>query len=250
MTTRIKQPSEIIAMREGGKILSEVLQKIVSNIKSGMSTMDLNAIAERELQKYRVRPAFKGYQGFPEVLCVSVNDEVVHGIPNANNFIKNGDIVSCDFGVLHKGLITDAAVTVIVGNPKESKDIELVRVTKKALEAGIKVVRDGCYIGDIGDAVQRVLYGSGFGIVQEFVGHGVGHELHEEPGIPNYGHKGTGFRLRAGMTVAIEPMATIGDPSIVISDDGWTVRTRDGLRAAHFEHTILVTDKGSEILTA
>lgn len=250
MTTRVKTPAEIAAMRTSGQMLAAVLAIVTTQIKPGMSTMDLSKLAEAELRKLGGKPAFKGYQGFPEVLCVSVNDEVVHGIPRKDHIISEGDIVSCDFGVNFKGMITDAATSVIVGQPRDAKDLELVQVTKKSLQRGIEAVRGGAHIGDIGAAVQRVLDGAGLGIVREFVGHGVGHEVHEEPGIANYGQKGTGFVLQPGMTIAIEPMATRGDHAIYIMNDGWTVKTRDGSRAAHFEHTILVTEDGYEILTA
>lgn len=250
MTTRVKTAAEITAIRESGRQLATVLKAITGQIEPGMSTLDLSNLAERELQKLGGKPAFRGYEGFSEVLCVSVNDEVIHGIPRADHIIKEGDIVSCDFGVNHQGMITDAARSVIVGQPQSAKDIELVNVTKKALQKGIEIIRPGVHTGDIGAAVQRVLDGAGFGIVREFVGHGVGHELHEEPGIPNYGQKGTGFVLQAGMTVAIEPMAMIGSSEIYIADDGWTVKTRDGSRAAHFENTVLVTEDGYEILTS
>lgn len=250
MTTRVKSPEEIAAIRVSGQMLATVLKSVTSAIKPGMSTMDLSKLAEKELKKLGGRAAFLGYQGFPESLCVSVNDEVIHGIPRKDHIIQDGDIVSCDFGVVYKGMTTDAAVSVIVGQPKQAKDLELINVTKKAIQKGIEAVRGGATIGDIGAAVQRVLEGSGFGIVREFVGHGVGHEIHEEPGIPNYGQKGTGFVLQPGMTIAIEPMATIGQPQVFIAEDGWTVKTRDGSRAAHFEHSVLVTEDGFEILTA
>jgi len=250
MTTRVKTAAEIAAMRESGRRLAAVLKAVTSQIRPGMSTLDLSKLADKELTKLGGKPAFRGYEGFPESLCVSVNDEVIHGIPQADHIIKEGDIVSCDFGVDYQGMITDAAVSVIVGQPREAKDIELVNVTKKALQKGIEAVRPGATIGDIGAAIQRVLEGSNLGIIREFVGHGVGHELHEEPGIPNYGQKGTGFRLETGMTIALEPMATVGDYQVYIMDDGWTVKTRDGSRAAHFEHTILVTDDSAEVLTA
>lgn len=251
MTTLVKTPDEIAAIRESGRILRAVLNVVTGQIQPGMSTLDLAKLADKELAKYPgAKPAFKGYEGFPESLCVSVNEEIIHGIPRAEHIIQEGDIVSCDYGVLYKGMITDCAVSVIVGQPQSAKDLELVNVTKKAMLKGIEQIRGGVHIGDIGAAVQNVLDGAGFGIVREFVGHGVGHELHEEPGIPNFGPKGTGFVLQPGMTVAIEPMATIGSPALFIDDDGWTVCTRDGSRAAHFENTVLVTEDGFEILTA
>jgi methionyl aminopeptidase len=250
MTTRVKSADEIAAIRVSGQMLATVLKAVTAAIRPGMSTMDLSKLADQELKKLGGKPAFLGYQGFPESLCVSVNEEVIHGIPRQDHIIKDGDIVSCDFGVNYKGMITDAAVSVIVGQPREAKDLELINVTKKAIQKGIETVKGGAAIGDIGAAVQRVLEASNFGIVREFVGHGVGHEIHEEPGIPNIGQKGSGFVLQPGMTIAIEPMATIGQPHVYIDDDGWTVKTRDGSRAAHFEHTVLVTEDGFEILTA
>lgn len=249
MMTQVKTATEIEAMRTSGAMLAHVLHDVTEALKPGMTTLQLAQIADDSLKKLGGKPAFKGYQGFPSSLCVSVNDEVVHGIPRADHVLRDGDIVSCDFGVIYKGMITDGAVSVIVGQPKDAKDLELVNVTKKATLRGIQAVRAGATIGDIGAAVQRVLQGAGFGIVREFVGHGVGHQLHEDPGIPNYGQPGQGFVLQAGMTIAIEPMATRGDYRVYITDDDWTVKTRDGSRAAHFEHTVLVTEDGYEILT-
>jgi len=250
MTTRVKSGAEIAAMRESGRLTAEILRIISTAVKPGMSTLDLARLADKELSRLKVKPAFLGYENFPSSLCVSVNDEVIHGIPRADHIIKDGDIVSLDFGVIYKDMITDAAISVIVGQPQTAKDLELVNVTRKALAKGIEIIQPGATIGDIGAAVQRVLEGSNLGILREFVGHGVGHQLHEEPGIPNYGQKGSGFVLETGMTVAIEPMATIGSHEIYIADDGWTVKTKDGSRAAHFEHTVLVTEDGYEVLTA
>ncbi len=249
MITKVKTADEIAAMREGGKMLATVLGVLRDKVSVGMTSADLSAIAKAELDKLGGKPAFLGYGGFPDVLCVSINEEVVHGIPTKVRMIQEGDIVSLDFGVLHKNLITDAAISVIVGNVKDPRDIELVNATKKSLEVGLKTIKNGTPIGTIGSAVQGVLEKSRLGIVQEFVGHGVGHHLHEEPGIPNYGSRGEGFVLRSGMTVAVEPMATLGDPSVFIADDGWTVITSDRKRSAHFEHSVLVTDDGFEILT-
>lgn len=250
MTTQVKTAEEIAAMRAGGQILAEVLRVVATSAQPGMGTLELSRLADQETIKRGGKPALIGYEGFPEGMCVSINDEVIHGVPRKDKIISEGDIVSVDYCVLYKGMITDAAVTFIVGQPSEAKDIELLAVTKKALKKGIEAVRDGAHIGDIGAAVQRVLDSAGFGIVREFVGHGVGHHVHEEPGVPNHGPKGKGMILKAGMTIAIEPMAMIGSHEIYIMDDGWTVKTRDGSRAAHFEHTVLVTEDGYEILTA
>jgi methionyl aminopeptidase len=214
-----------------------------------MSTKDLSEIAKREIRATGGQPTFLGHYGFPDVLCVSVNDEVVHGIPNPNHLIKEGDIVSMDFGVTYDGMITDGAITVITGKPLNDQDKKLVQDTKNSLEAGIFILREGVKVGDIGFAVQQVLDRGNYGIVRDLVGHGVGHELHEDPNIPNYGKKGHGFKLMAGMTIAIEPMATLGDFKVFTDSDGWTVKTSDGSRSAHFEDTVLVTEEGAEVLT-
>lgn len=249
MFTQVKTDSEIEAMREGGKMLATVLHVLRGSVAPGISTKELADIAARELRALGGRPAFLGYQGFPDVLCVSLNDEVVHGIPRPDRRVQDGDIVSLDFGVLHRGLITDAAISLVTGQA-ELQLQELVQETEASLMAGIDAVKGGVKVGDVSAAVQRRLDRHHYGIVRDLVGHGVGHELHEDPNIPNYGHAGTGPVLKTGMTIAIEPMATLGRHEVFITDDGWTVRTRDGSWAAHFEHTVLVTDKGAEILTA
>lgn len=249
MTTKVKTASEIAAMRDSGRMLALVLAKLQKEIAPGMSTLELSKIARKELAALGGEPAFKGYQGFPEVLCVSVNDEVVHGIPKAKNIIKDGDIVGLDFGVKYKGMITDAAVSVIVGKPKQQGHIRLVERTKQALEVGIAAVHDGVRTGDIGAAIEGYLKQYKYGIVRDLVGHGVGHEVHEDPNIPNYGRANTGPWLEEGMTIAIEPMVTMGSEKVYIDDDHWTVKTVDRSWAAHFEHTILITANGAEILT-
>lgn len=248
MYTKVKTEAEIQAMREGGRMLAQVLQTLKQQISVGMTTQDLSDIAGQELKSLGAKPAFKGYQGFPEPLCVSVNDEVVHGIPNKARTLDDGDIVSMDFGVLHKGMITDAAISVIVGTA-DAEDNKLLDVTHRSLRKGIAQLKDGVRIGDIASAVQAELEKAQYGIVRDLVGHGVGHHVHEDPNIPNYGKANSGPHLEAGMTIAIEPMATRGDYHVKIDDDGWTVRTTDGSRSAHFEHTVLITDKGAEILT-
>lgn len=235
-------------MRTSGKMLAHVLQTLKPHVVVGVSTKELNDIAAKELKALGGKPAFLGYGGFPEVICISVNDEVVHGIPRKDLIIKNGDIVSLDFGVNYNGMITDSAISVICGNaPKPIRD--LLRYTEESMYAGIQAVRDGCHTGDIGNAVEKVLNKHKYGIVRDMVGHGVGHEVHEDPNVPNYGRKGTGSKLVSGMTIAIEPMATLGGEAVVIDPDGWTVRTADGSLAAHFEHTVLILDDGFEIIT-
>ncbi|HSX47063.1 MAG TPA: type I methionyl aminopeptidase [Patescibacteria group bacterium] len=248
MMTQVKTAAEIEAMRESGHLLATVLQKLRQEIAVGMSTKDLAEIAKEELRALGGQPTFLGFFGYPDVLCVSINDEVVHGIPRPKHFIQAGDLVSMDFGVTYRGMVTDAAISVIVGTaPTEVQD--LLKRTEASLQAGIKAAHGGCKIGDIGAAVQAALEPYGYGIVRDLVGHGVGHQLHEDPNIPNYGSAGTGETLQTGMTVAIEPMATLGGYKVQTDADQWTIRTLDGSVAAHFEHTILLTDAGSEILT-
>jgi len=249
MFTKVKNSEEIKAMRVSGKILATVLDSLRRNIKEGMSTKDLAEMAKQELRSTGGQPTFLGYYGFPDVLCVSVNDEVVHGIPRKNNIIKSGDIVSLDFGVTYNEMITDGAITVIVGKTNNQQHIDLVNNTEKSLMKGISVVKDGVKVGDIGYEIQKKLDNQKYGIVRDLVGHGVGHELHEDPNLPNYGRMNTGSILHEGMTIAIEPMATLGGHEIITDIDGWTIRTADGSLSAHFEHTVLITENGAEILT-
>lgn len=249
MVTRVKTAGEIAAMRDSGRLLAAVLQTLKRAVQPGMSTKDLAALAAAELTQLGGKPAFLGYQGFPDVLCVSVNDEVVHGIPKAAKIIQDGDIVSLDFGVLYKGMITDAAISVIAGKPKQKGHIELLKHTEAAMQTGIATLHDQVRTGDIGSAIENYLKRYRYGIVRDLVGHGVGHQLHEDPNIPNYGRAGTGPWLSEGMTIAIEPMVTLGTDRVYVADDGWTVLTADGARAAHFEHTVLITHDGAEVLT-
>ncbi len=252
MVTRIKTKQEISAMREGGRMLAAVLRLLSERLEPGMSTKDLAVIAAKELEKLGGQPSFLGYQGFPDVICVSVNDQVVHGIPNASKIITDGDIVGLDFGVTYDGMITDSAISVIAGKPKTQGHIRLLEDTRKAMEAGIAAVHDQVRTGDIGSAIESYLTrskGRGYGIVRDLVGHGVGHRVHEDPNVPNYGRPDTGPWLSKGMTIAIEPMVTLGTDRVHIAPDGWTVLTDDGKWAAHFEHTVLITDDGAEVLT-
>lgn len=249
MQTKVKTPSEVKAMRESGRLLATVLATLKQALEPGMTTKDLAEIAKREVRGTGGIPTFLGQYGFPDVICISLNDEIVHGIPSPKRVIKPGDVVSMDFGVTYEGMITDSAVSVVAGNVVNKRVDKLLRDTESALFAGVDVVKDGVRVGDIGNAIQHVLEQGGYGIVRDMVGHGVGHELHEEPNIPNYGNKGTGTKLSAGMTVALEPMATLGDFRVYIDIDGWTVRSNDRSLSAHFEHTVLITEDGSEILT-
>jgi len=249
MTTKVKTSHEIDGMRTSGRMLATVLQLLKGKLEPGMSTKDLAVIAANELEALGGKPAFLGYQGFPDVICISVNDEVVHGIPKATHIIKDGDIVGLDFGVTYDGMITDSAISVIAGRPKQQGHIRLVERTERALEAGITAVHGGVRTGDIGSAIESYLKQYNYGIVRDLVGHGVGHQVHEDPNIPNYGRANTGPWLEAGMTIAIEPMVTLGTDQVFIANDGWTVLTADHSWSAHFEHTLLITEDGAEILT-
>lgn len=249
MQTKVKTQTEIQAMRESGRMLATVLSVLQGKLQPGMSTKDLADIAARELQALGGEASFKGYQGFPDIICISVNDEVVHGIPKASHIVNEGDIVGLDFGVTYRGMITDSAISVIAGKPKTRGHIDLVKRTEEAMNAGIAAVHDQVRTGDIGSAIENYLKRWPYGIVRDLVGHGVGHEVHEDPNIPNYGRADTGPWLSKGMTIAIEPMVTLGTERVVLDSDGWTVRTADGKWAAHFEHTVLITEDGAEILT-
>jgi methionyl aminopeptidase len=250
MVTKPKTPTEIKDMRTSGKILSSILATLIKSVEPGITTKQLAEFAAKELKAADAIPSFLGFQGFPDVLCVSINDEVVHGIPSDKRVVAEGDIVGLDFGVTYNGMITDAARSVIAGRPQQRRHIELVERTERALMAGISVVKSDVRTGDIGHAVQQSLERYKYGIVRDLVGHGVGHNLHEDPNIPNYGRANTGPWLERNMTIAIEPMVTLGSESVKVAADGWTILTVDGSWSAHFEHTVLITDEGPEILTA
>lgn len=247
MFTKVKTDQEIDNIRQSGKMWGEVMRVLQAQATAGMTTQDVANIARKELDKLGGKPAFLGYGGFPDVICISVNHEVVHGIPGSK-LIEDGDLVSLDYGVDYKGMITDGAITIGIGEMSGSKR-KLIKGTEEALMAGISVLKDGVKTGDIGAAVEKVMIGHGFGIVRDLVGHGVGHGVHEQPDIPNYGQAGTGSKLSSGMTIAIEPMATLGSEEVVIESDGWTISTADKSLSAHFEHTVLITDSGYEIIT-
>lgn len=249
-----KTPVEINNIRRSGRILADILKLVAKRAVVGITTAELAELAQVELAKSGGTPPFLNYgaghgvKPFPSVICISVNDEVVHGLPGGRE-LRDGDIVGLDFGVNYNGMITDSAVTVGVGKvSKESK--RLMKVTKEALQAGIDQVRAGARVGDISAAVEERLRRDNLGVVEELAGHGVGHALHEEPWIPNFGRRGKGPILKTGMTIAIEPMATLGRKDVMWHRDGWTISTHDGSLAAHFEHTVLVTDDGHEVLTA
>ncbi|MDL2363589.1 MAG: type I methionyl aminopeptidase [Patescibacteria group bacterium] len=249
MITKVKTAAEIVAMRESGRMLATVLQALKPHVQPGISTKELANIAAKELEALGGKPAFLGYQGFPDVICISVNDQVVHGIPRTDKILADGDIVGLDFGVIYNKMITDAAISIIAGKPKQKGHINLLKDTETALQAGIQAVHDRVRTGDIGYAVEQSLKHRPYGIVKDLVGHGVGHHVHEDPNVPNYGRANTGPWLDAGMTIAIEPMVTLGTDQVAVADDGWTILTIDGSRSAHFEHTVLITQNGAEILT-
>jgi methionyl aminopeptidase len=248
MMNRVKTKQEIDAMRHGGRILAAVLDIIQARVRAGMTPQDISAIAKQELKNRGGTPAFLGFENYPDIICISVNNEVQHAIPSKRPF-NDGDVVNFDFGVRYGGMVTDGGVSLCIGNRPNKDQARLLQGTAEALEAGIAIVKAGVQVGDISAAIEKVLRSYKLSIVRDLVGHGVGHELHEEPNIPNFGKAGTGARLQAGMTIAIEPITTLGRPDIFTAHDGWTLLTVDGSLSAQFEHTVLVTETGSEILT-
>jgi methionyl aminopeptidase len=246
----LKSPDEVAKMRVAGGIVAETIETVLAAVQPGVSTADLDVVAEAFIKERKATPSFKGYRGFPASICASLNEEVVHGIPSPKRILKEGDVLSLDFGAIWDGYHADSAVTVFVGEPASAEAEKLVRVTEEALEAGISQIRPGGRLSDISHAVQQVVEGAGFSVVREYVGHGVGRSLHEDPQIPNYGLPGRGPELRPGLVVAVEPMVTMGDWKTRVLADDWTVVTADGSLAAHFEHTIGVTEDGREVLTA
>ena len=243
----IKNERELEAMRKAGKVVASVLEVLAGSVKAGMKTKELDAIAEREVRRLGAVPSFKGYHGYPATVCVSVNDEIVHGIPGGR-VLKDGDIVSLDFGAIVDGYQGDAAVTVGVGTISPLAK-GLMSATRESLAAGIAAARAGGRLGDISSAIQRFAEGRGFSVVREYTGHGIGREMHEDPLVPNFGDPGTGPELKKGMTLALEPMLTTGGWRTKPGRDGWVVFTADGSLAAHFEHTVAITDGQAEILT-
>ncbi len=243
----LKSPTDLAVMRRAGEIAARALQAVVRAVRPGITTRELDRIAEDRIRQLGADPSFLGYRGFPASLCASVNDEVVHGIPGPRR-LHEGEIISLDLGAVLDGFHGDLAVTVPVG--KVSPAIaRLLRVTAEALEIGIRAVRPEGHLGDVSAAIQRYVETHGFSVVREFAGHGIGRHLHEEPQIPNFGRPGNGVALRPGMTLAIEPMVNMGTSEVMMDADGWTVRTRDGKPSAHFEHTVAVGDDGPIVLT-
>jgi methionyl aminopeptidase len=252
----VKTDAEIKAMRKSGQILASVLDLMRRESAPGLSPKDMSRLAKKELLRLGGEPVFLGFHGhpgapdYPDIICISVNNEVQHAIPS-NRLFEPGDVVNFDFGVRYDGMVTDAGISVCIGGDQYLKPEtkRLLEGTERALYNGIDQVKDGCRVGDISAAVQHVLREYGLGIVRELVGHGVGHELHEDPEVPNYGRASTGPILKAGMTIAIEPITTLGSPNIVETHDGWTLLTADSSWSAQFEHTVLVMKNGYEILT-
>ena len=244
----LKSRREIEILREANQMVAEVLDLLGEAVDDGVSTWELDQIARSHCEKRGVRPAFLGLYGFPASLCVSINEEVVHGIPSRKRFLRSGDIVSCDFGILHRGFYGDAARSYAVGDISEEKAL-LLRVTEAALYRGIEQCRTGRRLGDIGHAIQSYVESNGFSVVRDFVGHGIGRKPHEEPQVKNYGRPRRGRRLNEGMVLAIEPMVNAGGSAVMVLDDDWTVVTKDRSPSAHFEHSAAVTAHGPEILS-
>jgi methionyl aminopeptidase len=243
----IKSPEEIEKMSVSGKMVAEILLEIRSRIKPGITTQELDQLATRLAQKKKARPAFKGYNGYPFSLCVSVNEEVVHGFPSRRKLVE-GDIVSLDFGVCYDGYYGDAALTQAVGKVSPQAE-RLMKVTRESLLKGLQEVKVGRRLGDISAAVQQHVEAHGYSVVRQFVGHGIGKGLHEDPQVPNYGEAGRGILLKPGMVLAIEPMVNVGGSEVEIQADGWTAVTKDRSLSAHFEHTVAITENGCRILT-
>ncbi len=243
----IKTEQEIKIMAEGGKILAQVMKELMLMVKSGITTKELDKVAEDLIFKFGTEPAFKGYDGFPNTLCVSLNETIVHGVPSDRE-LREGDIISLDLGLKHKGYFADMAVTLPVSNVSPEAQ-RIIRITKKALKRGIKKVKPGNTFGDISNTIQRFAESQKYQIIRDLCGHGIGKELHEEPQILNYGKRGKGQKLKPGMVFCLEPMLAIGDWRIIKSEDGYGFETRDGSLSAHFEHTVAVTDRGCQVLT-
>ncbi len=247
-TIELKSAAELDCMRRGGDILSRALAAAMAAVRPGATTLELDGAAAAEIGRLGAKPAFLGYRGFPATLCVSINDEIIHGIPSAERRIREGDLVSLDCGCLFEGLYTDAAVTVGAGRLGADAQ-KLLGTTRESLAAGIAALRPDGRLGDYSAAVQRHVEAAGFSVVREFVGHGIGRALHEDPAVPNFGKAGTGPRLVAGMVVALEPMVNAGGWESRTLKDGWTCVTKDGSLSAHFEHTVAITARGPEVLT-
>ncbi|MFH1656658.1 MAG: type I methionyl aminopeptidase [Candidatus Nealsonbacteria bacterium] len=244
----IKSEEEIKIMREGGKILAQIIKELEGKVKPGITTNYLDKVASDLVFKYKAEPSFKGYQGFPAVLCTSINEEIVHTAPSERE-LKDGDIISLDLGIFYKGFHSDMAITVPVGDNVDSDALRLIKVTKKALKRGIRKTRADVTLGDIGNTIQRYVEDQGYGIVRDLCGHGIGKDIHEDPQVLNYGKRKTGLKLKIGMVICIEPMVTMGDYNLKKAKDGFSYITKDNSLSAHFEHTMAVTQNGCQVLT-
>ncbi len=249
LITGVKTPEQLNAMREGGKILARIFTELKGYVQAGITEQEIDAFVAAKITEYGAIATYKTSEvGFPAVICISTNDEVVHGVPT-DYTLRTGDVVSFDLVITYKDMKTDSAFTMVVGEQPKGAIKHLISLTERSLYAGIDAIKGPVYTGDIAAAIEAVLAKGKLGIIRELVGHGVGLKMHMPPDIPNYGHKGTGVLLKPGDTIAIEPMATLGGEGIVELDDNWTIATRDGSLAAHFEHTVLITEDGAEILT-
>lgn len=244
-----RSAAELERMRATGRVVADVLTELASHVAPGVTTADLDELAEKRIAAAGATPAFKGYHGYPATICASVNDEVIHGIPSGRRILNEGDIISIDVGAILDGYFGDSAMTLPVG-PVSEEAARLLRTTEESLYKAIDVVKPGARVSDIGHAVQKHVEAFGFSVVREFVGHGIGQKMHEEPQVPNYGEPGRGPRLAEGMVLAIEPMVNAGKAAVKVLADGWTAVTRDGTLSAHFEHTVAITADGAWILTA
>ena len=245
---QLKNPLQIKEMRDAGRITGEALLVARENIREGISTYELDKIIRNHIEKSGAKPSFLGYHGFPGSACISINDEVIHGIPSKKRILREGDIVKIDVGAFYKGYHGDAARTIPVGKVSEEAE-KLIRVTRESFFAGIEKLQVGNRLGDVGHAINAHVVANGFSTVKKYIGHGIGHDLHETPDVPNYGTEGRGTRLCAGMTLAIEPMVNVGGESVKELSDGWTVKTADGSLAAHYENTVALTSNGVIVMT-
>lgn len=248
MRIHLKSKDELRLMREAGLVAAEILDEICAAAKPGVSTWDLDRIAAKGIDKHRVVSAFLGYHGYPAVLCTSINEVIVHGIPRKTHVLKDGDIIGIDFGIFKHGFCADTARTVMVGNVSDEKR-RLVETARDALEQAIKLCVPGARLGDLGHTIQSYAESRGYSVVRQFVGHGTGRQMHEDPQVPNFGESGSGKRMKSGLVIAVEPMVNAGTPEVEVLDDNWTALTKDRSMSAHFEHTIAVTEDGPWVLT-
>ena len=245
---QLKNSAQISAMMEAGRITGEALLIAREHVREGVSTKELDTLIRNHIEKCGAKPSFLGYSGFPASACISINDEVIHGIPSKKRILQEGDIVKIDVGAFYKGFHGDSARTIAVGSISDEA-ARLIKVTRDSFFAGVAAVKNGNRMGDVGSAIQNCVEGAGFSVVKRYIGHGVGHELHESPDVPNFGTAGRGVRLSTGMTLAIEPMVNVGSEEVFEMPDGWTVKTRDGSLSAHYENTIALTSEGVIITT-